>query len=77
MNNFWEKVVIATKIVLGSILVVAAILVISWLPTCGIIKLITMCFGLEFKWSVATGIWIILCLLEALFFACAERISKR
>ena len=27
------------------------------------IKLITMCFGLTFKWSVATGIWLIICML--------------
>ena len=35
----------------------------SWIVTCGVIKLITMCFGLTFKWSIATGIWLILCLL--------------
>lgn len=37
----------------------------SWLFTCGIIKLVTLCFGLTFKWSVATGIWLILCLLSS------------
>ena len=36
----------------------------SWIVTCGVIKLITMCFGLTFKWSIATGIWLILCLLH-------------
>lgn len=36
----------------------------SWIVTCGVIKLITMCFGLTFKWSIATGIWLILCLLR-------------
>lgn len=39
----------------------------SWLIVCGIIKLITMCFGLTFKWSVATGIWLILLLLKLVF----------
>ena len=36
----------------------------SWLITCGIIKLITMCFGLTFSWPVATGIWLILILVS-------------
>lgn len=35
----------------------------SWLITCGIIKLITLCFGLVFTWSVATGIWLIIFLI--------------
>lgn len=40
---------------------------ISWLITCGIIKLITLCFGLTFKWSIATGIWLVICLLRSIF----------
>ena len=40
---------------------------ISWLATCGIIKLITLCFGWTFKWSIATGIWLIMCLLQSVF----------
>ena len=40
---------------------------ISWIVTCGIIKLITLCFGITFKWSVATGIWLIICLLRSIF----------
>ena len=39
----------------------------SWIVTCGIIKLITMCFGLTFKWSIATGIWLIICILRSIF----------
>lgn len=41
-------------------LVVIAIFVFAygpdWILTCGLIKLITMCFGWSFKWSIATGI---------------------
>lgn len=52
-------------------LVVIGILVLayglSWVVTCGIIKLITMCFGWAFKWSIATGIWLIMCLLQSIF----------
>lgn len=43
------------------VLIIGAVLLvlcygISWIVTCGIIKLITLCFGLTFKWSIATGI---------------------
>lgn len=41
----------------------------SLIVTCGIVKLITMCFGLTFKWSIAIGIWLILCLLRGSFNA--------
>ena len=54
-------------------LIVIAILAVcyglSWIVTCGIIKLITMCFGWTFKWSIATGIWLIMCLLQSIFNA--------
>ena len=40
---------------------------ISWILTCGIIKLITICFGLTFSWAIATGFWLILCLLKSVF----------
>lgn len=36
---------------------------ISWILTCGIIYLITLCFGLAFNWGIATGIWLILLIL--------------
>ncbi len=39
----------------------------SWLVTCGIIYLITLCFSLTFNWWVATGIWLIMCLLKSVF----------
>lgn len=45
----------------------------SWIVTCGVIKLITMCFGLTFKWLIATGIWLILCLLHGSFNATVEK----
>lgn len=49
------------------IVILVAIYGISWIITCGIIKLITMCFGLTFKWSVATGIWLVILLLKEIF----------
>ena len=36
----------------------------TWLITCGVIKVITLCFGLTFSWPVATGIWLVLLLLN-------------
>ena len=68
-NNLKNKITIAEGG--AAILVVIAILAVcyglSWIVTCGIIKLITMCFGWTFKWSVATGIWLIICLLRGIF----------
>ena len=39
----------------------------SWICTCGIIKLITICFGLKFSWKIATGIWLVLSLITGGF----------
>ena len=51
------------KAILITILTIVLLIVItgaSWISTCGIIKLITMCFGWKFKWSIATGIWLVM-----------------
>lgn len=42
-------------------------LALSWAITIGIIKLITMCFGMTFSLLAATGIWLILCLVSGFF----------
>ena len=52
---------------IGVLFALVAVYALSWIVTCGIIKLITMCFGLTFTWSVATGIWLIWILLKSLF----------
>ena len=51
--------------ILGIIIGIFIVLALSWIVTCGFIKLIAICFGWTFKWSIATGIWLILLLLEA------------
>lgn len=51
-------------IILGLFVLVAGI---SWLATCGIIYLITLCVGWEFKWLVATAIWLCLMLVSGIF----------
>lgn len=49
-----------------ALLFVAACLV-SWAVTCGIIWLVTLCFGWEFKLSIATGIWLVMWLAKTVF----------
>lgn len=49
------------------ILILIVGLAFSWICTCGVIKLITLCFGWTFKWSVATGIWLVMCLARTVF----------
>lgn len=55
----------ATTVILITILAVCYGL--TWIATCGIIKIITMNFGLTFKWSIATGVWLIICILGLVF----------
>ena len=40
----------------------------SWILICGLIWLICLCFSLEFKWLIATGIWLIWCALSSSLF---------
>ena len=47
-------------VILGFLLVFGM----SWILTCGLIYLVTLCFGLEFSWLISTGIWLILCFLN-------------
>lgn len=66
-KNLKNKITEGGAVALIVVAIVAVLYGISWIATCGIIKLITLCFGWTFKWSVATGIWLVLCLLEATF----------
>ena len=68
-----KKSGLASKIAEGGVVALVLILIlilaygISWIVTCGVIKLITLCFGWTFKWSIATGIWLIMCLASTVF----------
>ena len=53
--------------IIGTILGIIIAYAICWILTCGIIKLITMCFGLQFSWAIATGIWLIILVLKNIF----------
>lgn len=43
------------------------VLGVSWIATCGLVKLITLCFGWAFSWPVATGVWLIWLALSTIF----------
>ena len=49
------------------IIAIVILIGLSFLITAGIIKLITVCFGLTFSWSVATGIWLTMILFRSIF----------
>lgn len=55
------------KDILVFIILFLLLLLFSWGATVGIVKLITMCFGLEFNLLIATGIWLVLSLLGSFF----------
>ena len=40
---------------------------VSWIITCGVIKLVTLCFGWEYSWGMATGVWLIMFLIKHVF----------
>lgn len=55
------------KYALLTILILIASYALSWIITCGVIKLVTLCFGWTFTWPIATGIWLVMCLAKTVF----------
>lgn len=53
--------------VIAVLLIVIALIALDWIITCGLIKLITLCFGLAFSWPIAIGIWLVMILLRTVF----------
>ena len=37
---------------------------VSWIITCGLVKLITLCLGIPYDWGLATAVWLALGLLS-------------
>ena len=66
-KNLKNKIAEGGAVALVVIGILALAYGLSWIVTCGIIKLITMYFGWTFKWSIATGIWLVMCLLQSIF----------
>lgn len=50
-----------------AILIYIAACAISWIVTCGVFKLVTLCFGWEYTWGIATGVWLIMYLAKQVF----------
>ena len=67
MSCLKSKIATGGATALVVILIIVALYGVSWIVTCGIIKLITLCFGWRFKWSIATGIWLIIRILRSIF----------
>ena len=57
------------------IILTAIIYGISWALTVGLIKLICVCFGLMYSIKIATGIWIILCILQSWFKSSNKQVN--
>jgi uncharacterized membrane protein YgaE (UPF0421/DUF939 family) len=53
--------------VLFALLIIAALYAISWITTCGVIYLITLCFNWTFSWGIATGVWLVMAILRSVF----------
>lgn len=66
INRFVDWFVDYLPIILAILLIVGGY-ALSWIVTCGLIKLITMCFGWTFSWGIATGIWLIIYIAKSVF----------
>lgn len=53
--------------VIAVLFLMAALTAFNWIVICGLVKLITLCFGWTFSWSIATGIWLVMILLRMVF----------
>ena len=53
--------------IIAVLLIVITLFALSWIIACGIIKLITLCFGWTFSWPIATGFWLVMILLRKVF----------
>lgn len=67
MSKLKDKMSSNILLIIGFIIIIILAYAVSWLATCGIIKLITLCFGWTFKWSISTGIWLALILARTVF----------
>ena len=67
MSKLKDKMSGNILLIIGFIILVILAYTVSWIATCGIIKLITLCFGWIFRWSVSTGIWLALILARTVF----------
>ncbi len=50
--------------VITSIIAFIIVMVISFLVTAGLIKVLSLCFGFVFSWKLALGIWVLFILIK-------------
>lgn len=62
-----ENVSTSILAIIGALIILSIPCVLEWFLTCIIIKFIVSCFGLTFKWAIATGIWLIIKLIVIFF----------
>lgn len=43
------------------------VVLLSWLVTCGLVKILTLCFDFDFSWKMATGVWVGLSIVQSIF----------
>ena len=67
MKNLDLKNNKTTRGIIAVLFLMAALTAFSWIVTCGLVKLITLCFGWTFSWPIATGIWLVMILLRMVF----------
>ena len=67
MKNLDSKNNKTTRGIIAVLFLTTALTAFSWIVTCGIVKLITLCFGWTFSWPIATGIWLVMILLRMVF----------
>ena len=58
---------------LTHLIAVVIVAFLFWLCFCLVGMAITWCFGLEFSWRVATGVWIIATLVWIFISACVKK----
>ena len=51
-----------------AVLFIIFVYALGWIVTCGLIKLITLCFGWAFSWAIATGVWLVILILKTIFY---------
>lgn len=53
------------KLIIGIILFIG-LTAISWAIVCGMVYLISLCFGFTYSWAIATGVWLVMILIKSL-----------
>ena len=48
------------------VFVMIFVIALSWLATCGLVYLATLCFGYKFSWLFGTGVWIVLWFIKSI-----------